>query len=104
MTGTSSITKNSLPQWSQVNRPMSIDWNSTPQGIVVCLWQYGHKGMNDILPQRFICHNFIMCGRYRLSRRKQILEEHFDSVSGEDDWRLRVTLFLQEHHRTRIVE
>ena len=27
-----------------------------------------------------------MCGRYRLSRRKQILEEHFDSVSGEEDW------------------
>jgi putative SOS response-associated peptidase YedK len=27
-----------------------------------------------------------MCGRYRLSRRKQIIEEHFDSVSGEDDW------------------
>ncbi len=27
-----------------------------------------------------------MCGRYRLSRRKQIIEEHFDSVSGEGDW------------------
>ena len=27
-----------------------------------------------------------MCGRYRLSRRKQILEEHFDVVSGEEDW------------------
>jgi putative SOS response-associated peptidase YedK len=27
-----------------------------------------------------------MCGRYRLSRRKQIIEEHFDSVSGEADW------------------
>ena len=26
-----------------------------------------------------------MCGRYRLSRRKQIIEEHFD-VSGEEDW------------------
>ena len=25
-----------------------------------------------------------MCGRYRLSRRKQIIEEHFASVSGED--------------------
>jgi len=25
-----------------------------------------------------------MCGRYRLSRRKQIIEEHFDSISGED--------------------
>src|SRR3954471_19797351 len=27
-----------------------------------------------------------MCGRYRLSRRKQIIEEHFDSVSGEEVW------------------
>jgi putative SOS response-associated peptidase YedK len=27
-----------------------------------------------------------MCGRYRLSRRKQIIEEHFDSVSSEEDW------------------
>ena len=44
------------------------------------------QGHEDILPQRLICHNFIMCGRYRLSRRKQILEEHFDSVSGDEDW------------------
>jgi len=27
-----------------------------------------------------------MCGRYKLSMRKQIIEEHFDSVSGEEDW------------------
>jgi putative SOS response-associated peptidase YedK len=27
-----------------------------------------------------------MCGRYRLSRRKQIIEEHFDGVSREEDW------------------
>lgn len=27
-----------------------------------------------------------MCGRYRLSRRKQIIAEHFDSASGEEDW------------------
>ena len=27
-----------------------------------------------------------MCGRYRLSRRKQIIGEHFDSVSGDEDW------------------
>jgi hypothetical protein len=29
-----------------------------------------------------------MCGRYRLSRRKQIVEEHFASVSGEEDWEI----------------
>jgi putative SOS response-associated peptidase YedK len=27
-----------------------------------------------------------MCGRYRLSRRKQIIEEYFDSTSGEQEW------------------
>jgi putative SOS response-associated peptidase YedK len=27
-----------------------------------------------------------MCGRYRLSRRKQILEEHFDTAPWDDDW------------------
>jgi putative SOS response-associated peptidase YedK len=27
-----------------------------------------------------------MCGRYRLSRRKQIIAEHFDTISDGDDW------------------
>src|SRR6201987_687221 len=27
-----------------------------------------------------------MCGRYRLSRRKQIIEEHFDCDPWEEDW------------------
>jgi len=27
-----------------------------------------------------------MCGRYRLSRRKQLVEEHFDCGSDEPDW------------------
>ena len=27
-----------------------------------------------------------MCGRYRLSRRKQILEEYFHADAGEEDW------------------
>jgi putative SOS response-associated peptidase YedK len=26
-----------------------------------------------------------MCGRYRLSRRKQLVEEYFDAVSGDED-------------------
>ena len=33
-----------------------------------------------------ICHNLSMCGRYRLSRRKQIVEEYFDCSSEEQDW------------------
>lgn len=32
-----------------------------------------------------------MCGRYRLSRRKQLVEEYFDS-SGFDDWQPRYNL------------
>jgi putative SOS response-associated peptidase YedK len=27
-----------------------------------------------------------MCRRYRLSRRKKLVEEYFDSASGEEDW------------------
>lgn len=27
-----------------------------------------------------------MCGRYRLSRRKQVMEEYFDTAPWEDDW------------------
>jgi putative SOS response-associated peptidase YedK len=27
-----------------------------------------------------------MCGRYRLSLRKQLVDEYFGSVSGEEDW------------------
>jgi len=34
----------------------------------------------------------LMCGRYRLSRRKQLVEEYFDSVSGDEDWSLRYNI------------
>jgi hypothetical protein len=30
--------------------------------------------------------NFLVCGRCKLSRRKQIAEKHFDSASGAADW------------------
>ena len=33
-----------------------------------------------------------MCGRYRLSRRKQIVEAHFSSVSGVEDWNPRYNI------------
>jgi len=33
-----------------------------------------------------------MCGRYRLSRRKQLIEEHFDCDPWEDDWTPRFNL------------
>jgi len=34
---------------------------------------------------------FLMCGRYRLSRRKQVVEEYFDSPM-EDDWNPRYNI------------
>jgi putative SOS response-associated peptidase YedK len=33
-----------------------------------------------------------MCGRYRLSRRKQIIEEHFDAADWRDDWNPRYNI------------
>jgi putative SOS response-associated peptidase YedK len=33
-----------------------------------------------------------MCGRYRLSRRKQIIEEYFDTSSWDDDWEPRYNI------------
>jgi putative SOS response-associated peptidase YedK len=39
-----------------------------------------------------ICHNLLMCGRYRLSRRKEMIEEYFSTVSGEDDWNPRYNI------------
>ncbi len=33
-----------------------------------------------------------MCGRYRLSRRKQVVEEYFDAVSGEEEWNPRYNM------------
>jgi putative SOS response-associated peptidase YedK len=32
------------------------------------------------------CHNYSVCGRFRVARRKQIIEEHFDAVSDEPAW------------------
>jgi hypothetical protein len=39
-----------------------------------------------------------MCGRYRLSRRKQIIEEHFDAVSGDEDWNPRYNIAPTEEY------
>lgn len=47
-----------------------------------------------------------MCGRYRLSGRKQIIEEHFDSVQGDEDWSPRYNIaptqpvpVIRQHHK-----
>ena len=33
-----------------------------------------------------------MCGRYRLSRRKQLVEEYFDTASDEPEWTTRYNI------------
>jgi putative SOS response-associated peptidase YedK len=47
-----------------------------------------------ILP---ICHNLPMCGRYKLSRRKQVVEEYFDAASNEEDWSPRFNIAPTQH-------
>lgn len=39
-----------------------------------------------------IWHNLAMCGRYRLSRRKQLVAEYFDAVPAEDEWNPRYNI------------
>lgn len=50
-----------------------------------------------------------MCGRYRLSRRKQIIEEYFDAADWQDDWSPRYNIaptqpvpVLRQHPREPI--
>jgi putative SOS response-associated peptidase YedK len=38
-----------------------------------------------------------MCGRYRLSRRKQIIEEYFGSAPWDDDWSPRYNIAPTQH-------
>jgi putative SOS response-associated peptidase YedK len=38
------------------------------------------------------CHNLPMCGRFRLSRRKQVVLEHFESLSDVEDWEPRYNI------------
>src|SRR5216684_8964669 len=41
------------------------------------------RASSEIVPP--ICHNLPMCGRYKLSRRKQLVEEYFATDSGVED-------------------
>jgi putative SOS response-associated peptidase YedK len=47
----------------------------------------GFAAHRDCSAAHSTCHNLLtMCGRYRLSRRKQVVEEYFDSDSDEPGW------------------
>jgi hypothetical protein len=39
-----------------------------------------------------IWHNPSMCGRFRLSRRKQLVMERFDAISDEPEWEPRYNI------------
>jgi putative SOS response-associated peptidase YedK len=43
-------------------------------------------------PRDVGCNNAPMCGRYRFSRRKQIIVEYFDTSPWEDDWNPRYNI------------
>ena len=71
--------------------------NATPITVVKSLFTPGREDYKIVTLQRPgmrkisichcpICHNLPMCGRYRLSRRKQLVEEYFDSASDEPEW------------------
>ena len=47
---------------------------------------YSRWKANPSIRDSKVCNNLPMCGRYRLSRRKQIIEEHFDAAEWQDDW------------------
>jgi len=44
-----------------------------------------------------IWHNAEMCGRFRLSRRKQVVMEHFDAISDEPEWEPRYNINSPQH-------
>jgi putative SOS response-associated peptidase YedK len=50
-----------------------------------------HRGKRCCPPWTPI-YNLLMCGRYRLSRRKQLVEEYFDTASDEPEWNPRYNI------------
>jgi hypothetical protein len=58
------------------------------RSMTQCVWDaFVLRGRCAFRTAPSTCHNLPMCGRYRLSRRKQLIEEYFASASrGEDDW------------------
>jgi putative SOS response-associated peptidase YedK len=58
-----------------------------------------------------ICHNFPMCGRYRLSRRKELVEECFDCRPWDQEWSPRYNIaptqpipVIRQHPTSRVPE
>ena len=62
-----------------------------PYHSLTCCEQHSFWGKENA-PLTAIWHNFSVCGRYRLSRRKQLVAEYFDAIPGEDDWNPRYNI------------
>ena len=68
--------RNSLPEVSRLGCDAHVGCHCSCWRLLLALTPKGSMA---------ICHNLPVCGRYKLSRRKQIVEEYFDTVSGEED-------------------
>jgi len=61
-----------------------------PYHSLTCCEQHSFGGKKT-LPAA-IWHNLPVCGRYRLSRRKQLVAEYFDAVPGDNEWNPRYNI------------
>ena len=65
-----------------------VEKSATRKRTLVSIWRSianrTHLTLHRLLVRSAIIS--LVCGRYRLSRRKQIIEEHFECVSGDEDW------------------
>src|SRR5207237_7845678 len=53
---------------------------------------FSEEHYSQRLYRHLICHNLYMCGRYRLSRRKEILDQYFETQSGDEQWQPRYNI------------
>src|SRR5260370_13626427 len=72
-------------KWAERFR-WSVRKRADPMVLRSSCAQEGFTGREQGRASLHTPHNLPMCGRYRLSRRKQLVEEYFDSVSSEEDW------------------
>jgi hypothetical protein len=72
--------------------------NAHPAILVERRWVALHWTLMNDLPVRkmqdatLIRNNFLRCGRHRLKRRKQVVEEYFDTAPVEHDWNSRYNI------------
>jgi SOS response associated peptidase (SRAP) len=89
-----------LPFGQTLSTGFDVICISSPTPIVP--W---HSGGESLLQSAII---YFMCGRYKLSRRKQVVEEYFDATSNEPDWNPRYNVaptqsvpVIRQHPKSR---